>query len=69
MKGKINMAVVIPAILAVYLIVMMVLGWDSYRAGATSPLLYFGGSAVVMVCIILLHFHLVKQRRIRRNKK
>ena len=51
-------AIIIPAILFVYLIVMVVLGWDSYVSGATSPLLYFGGTAVCILCIVLLHFNL-----------
>lgn len=58
MKRKVNWAVIIPALLAAYLGLMLVLGWDGYRCGATSPWLYFGGTAVTVLCIILLHFHL-----------
>lgn len=58
MRRFIRWSVVIPAILAIYLVVMVVMGWDSYLSGATSPILYFGGTVVVAMCIILLHFHL-----------
>lgn len=58
MRRFIRWSVVIPAILAIYLVVMVVMGWDSYLSGATSPILYFGGTVVVAICIILLHFHL-----------
>lgn len=56
-------AIIIPAILLVYLVVMVVLGWPSYLSGATSPLLYFGGTALCLGCIVLLHFHLKKMAR------
>ena len=42
-------AIVIPALLFVYLVVMMVLGWPSYCSGLTSPMLYFGGSAMALI--------------------
>lgn len=60
-------AIIIPAILFVYLIVMVVLGWDSYVSGATSPLLYFGGTAVCILCIVLLHFNLKRSARRRKS--
>ncbi len=60
-------AIIIPAILSVYLIVMVVLGWPSYVSGATSALLYFGGTAICLLCIVLLHFNL-KRSAIRRKK-
>lgn len=55
------MSVIVPVILAIYLVAMVVMGWDSYTAGLTSPLLYFGGTAIVAVCILLLHLHLKKR--------
>ena len=61
MRRFIRWSVVIPAILAVYLVVMVVMGWDSYLSGATSPTLYFGGTAVVALCVVLLHSHLRKR--------
>lgn len=51
-------AIFIPAILLIYLVVMVVLGWPSYLSGATSPILYFGGTALCVGCIVALHFHL-----------
>lgn len=55
MKRKIRWSTVIPLLLTVYLAVMVALGWESYKIGATSGLLYFGGTAVVAACIICLH--------------
>lgn len=68
MRGKIRWSVVIPLILAVYLVVMAALGWDSYKSGASSGLLYFGGIAVVAVCVVCLHFHLKKREASERRK-
>lgn len=58
MKKKIDWSIIIPILLVGYLGLMIYLGWDSYKCGATSPLLYFGGTAIALLCIILLHFHL-----------
>lgn len=58
MKTPVKWSIIIPAILAIYLAVMVVMGWDSYQAGMTSGVLYFGGTAITILCIILLHFHL-----------
>ena len=58
-------SILIPFVLLVYLAVMVVLGWPSYECGATSGLLYFGGTAVTLTCIVALHFHL--RRRIGRR--
>ena len=60
-------AIVIPVVLFIYLVVMMVMGWPSYCEGLTSPMLYFGGSALCLCCIVLLHFHL--KRTARRRKQ
>jgi len=60
MRQILRRSIIIPAILAIYLVVMVVMGWDSFMAGLTSPVLYFGG-IVVALCIILLHFHLKKR--------
>ena len=51
-------AIIFPLILLAYLIVMIALGYPSYKSGDTSPLLYFGGSVVCLFCIVALHFHL-----------
>lgn len=61
-------SIIIPAVLLVYLIVMVVLGWPSYKAGSTSPLLYFGGTALCLICIILLHFNLKRAKRRKRGQ-
>ncbi|MBD5226142.1 MAG: hypothetical protein HDS68_09330 [Bacteroidales bacterium] len=61
-------AIIIPAILLIYLIVMVVLGWPSYQSGATSALLYFGGTAICLLCIVLLHFNLKRTAARRKNK-
>lgn len=41
-------AIIFPLILLAYLIVMIALGYPSYKSGDTSPLLYFGGSVVCL---------------------
>ena len=61
MRQILRRSIIIPAILAIYLVVMVVMGWDSFMAGLTSTVLYFGGIVVVALCIILLHFHLKKR--------
>lgn len=63
--------VFIPLLLFVFLIAMIIMGYDSYKAGLTSPLLYFGGSAITMACIVGLYFHLkthpTRKKRTRNN--
>lgn len=54
---------VLPAILLGFLCVMTLLGYDSYRRGLTSPMLYFGGIVLTLCCITALYLHL------RRGKK
>lgn len=61
-------AIILPLILLVYLIVMVVLGWPSYTSGATSGLLYFGGTALCLGCIVMLHFNLKRAARRRRSQ-
>lgn len=58
MKIKLRRSVVLPVLLFVYLCFMVYKGWPMYVAGVTSPWLYFGGTAVVIACILLLHFNL-----------
>ena len=60
-------AIIIPAILSVYLIVMVVLGWPSYVSGATSPLMYFGGTILCVACIVALHFNLKRAAARKKN--
>ncbi len=69
MKRKVRLSILLPAALSVYLVVMVVLGWDSFVAGATSPLLYFGGTVIVAGCIVLLHFHLKRNENKRHPRQ
>lgn len=62
-------AIIVPAILLIYLIVMVILGWPSYQSGATSPLLYFGGTAICLLCIVLLHFNLKRTAARRKSNR
>ena len=59
---------VIPAVLLVYLAVMVWLGYPDYVAGATSPALYFGGTAFTLLVIVLLRFNLKKREQYRRQR-
>ena len=65
---KIKKYDLVPALLLVYLAVMVVLGYPDYVAGATSPWLYFGGTAFTVVVIILLRFNLKKRTRLRNER-
>lgn len=69
MKINLRRSVVIPVLLFVYLCVMVYKGWPMYVAGVTGPWLYFGGTAVVIVCIILLYFNLRAAERRRASRK
>ncbi|MDE6439327.1 MAG: hypothetical protein K2L62_06720 [Muribaculaceae bacterium] len=60
--------ILIPALLLIYLGAMMVTGFDSYRAGTISALSYFGGAALTLACIVLLHFNLKRTAARRRNR-
>lgn len=65
---KLSRAVLIPAILLVYLAVMSVMGWEGYTSGRTSALMYFGVIAVTLGIIVLLHFTIKKRERLRRER-
>lgn len=58
---------VAPLLLLIWLVVMVILGWPSYKAGLTSPALYFGGSGVCLLCIVGLYFHFKRQKPRRRQ--
>lgn len=60
--------ILIPGLLLIYLGVMLVSGWPSYRAGTVSALSYFGGTALTLVCIALLYFNL-RRTAARRRKR
>lgn len=62
-------AIILPAIQLIYLIVMVVLGWPNYAAGYTSGWLYFGGTALCVGCIVLLHFNLKRAAKRRGQRK
>lgn len=66
---KLKRSTVIPVILLIYLAVMVVLGWPDYVRGATSPALYFGGTALTVAVIVLLHFNLKKREEYRRRRE
>lgn len=59
----------IPLVLLIYLGVMIYLGYPSYKAGLTSPLLYFGGSVFTVLVIILLRFTMIRRERYRRERQ
>lgn len=59
-KRRIRWSIIVTTLLLIELIVMLILGWDDYCAGLTSPMLYYGGSGVVLICIILLYRWLQK---------
>lgn len=59
----------VPLVLLVYLAVMVYLGYPGYVSGATSPALYFGGTAFTLVVIILLRFNLKKRIELRRRRQ
>lgn len=65
---KIKRSTLIPAILAVYLVVMATIGYSDYAFGRTSALFYFGIIAVTVVILILLHFNIKHRERLRRER-
>lgn len=69
MKVKLKRYDIVPLVLFVYLCVMVYLGYPDYVAGATSPLLYYGGTAFTLLVIVLLRFNLKKRDRYRRERK
>lgn len=60
--------ILIPALLLIYLGVMMVMGFSSYRLGQISGLSYFGGAALTLACIVLLYFNLKRTGARRRRR-
>ncbi len=66
---KIKRSTLVPLLLVVYLGVMVYLGWPDYKRGATSPALYFGGTAFTLAVIVLLHFNLKKRDALRRQRQ
>ncbi|MDE6207109.1 MAG: hypothetical protein K2M55_04815 [Muribaculaceae bacterium] len=65
---KVQRSVLIPAVLAVYLAVMAVIGWPDYASGRTSALQYFGTIGVTLIILVLLHFNLKRRERLRRER-
>lgn len=66
---KINRPVFIPAVLAVYLAIMAFIGLEGLRSGQTSLVQYIGTIVITAGIIILLHFHLKKRERLRRERQ
>ena len=60
---------IVPIVLFIYLGVMVWLGYPGYVSGATSPWLYFGGTAFTIVVIILLRFNMKKRAQYRRERE
>lgn len=65
---KIKKYDIVPAILFVYLAVMVYLGYPDYVAGATSPWLYFGGTAFTILVIVLLRLNMKKRAQYRKAR-
>lgn len=59
----------VPAILFIYLGVMVYLGYPDYVAGATPAWLYFGGTAFTIGVIILLRINLKKRAQYRKERQ
>lgn len=68
MKIKIRRYDLVPAILFIYLAVMVWLGYPDYVAGATPAWLYFGGTAFTILVILLLRFNLKKRAQYRKER-
>lgn len=66
---KIKRYDLVPAVLLIYLGVMVYLGYPDYIAGATSPWLYFGGTAFTILVIVLLRFNLKKRAQYRKERQ
>ncbi len=65
---KYSRAIIVPALLLVYLAVMAYLGLDGLRSGQTSLAAYVATIVVSLGVIILLHFFLKKRERLRRER-
>lgn len=59
----------VPLLLVVYLGIMAYVGWPGYQSGETSPWKYFGGIAITLAVIVLLHFNLKKRDQYRRRRQ
>lgn len=65
---KYKRSTIVPAILAVYLLIMAAIGWPRYASGEESALFYFGVLGVTVLVIVLLHFNLKRQEKLRRRR-
>ena len=65
---KYSRAIIVPALLLVYLAVMAYLGLDGLRSGQTSLAAYVATIVVSLGVTILLHFLLKKRERLRRER-
>ncbi|MBJ2189168.1 MAG: hypothetical protein HFJ87_10425 [Muribaculaceae bacterium] len=65
---KYSRAIIVPALLLVYLAVMAYLGLDGLRSGQTSLAAYVATIVVSLGVIVLLHFFLKKRERLRRER-
>ena len=65
---KLKRSTIVPSLLGVYLLVMAAIGYPRYASGEETPMFYFGVLAISAIVIVLLHFNLKKQERIRRQR-
>lgn len=65
---KYNRAIVIPSVLAAYLVVMAAIGYRDYAAGLTSPVQYFGVIVATAIIIVVLHFAIKHRDRLRQER-
>ena len=65
---KLKRSTVLPSILGVYLLVMAIIGYPQSASGEESPLFYFGVLGASILVIVLLHFNLRRQERLRRER-
>ncbi len=66
---KLKRSTVIPVLLAIYLLIMAVIGYPRYARGEESALFYFGVLFVTAIVIVLLHFNLKRQEKLRNSRR
>lgn len=66
---KIPRSTLIPLLLLIYLAVMAYFGWADYAAGLSSALNYFGVLGVTLTIIVVLHFTIKRQERLRKERE
>lgn len=69
MARRLKKSTVLPVVLLIYLAVMSVIGWGSYKAGHLTMVEYLSVLFGTLACIILLHFSLKKREKMRRRRE